>query len=416
VSRGPSSPSRDFRLLLLGQTLSQLGTQVSAVAIPLLAVLSLHASPWQLGLVSASSTLAFAVIGLQAGAWLDRLRRRPVLIAADLVRALLLASIPVGALLGRLTVTQLVVVSLLVGAARVFFDVGYTSYLPSLVGPDRLLAGNSALETVRAGGQIAGPGLGGWLVTLVGAADVVLVQVLTFTASGLALLAIRSREPAPSRPVSPTPLRTQIAAGLAFVRSKPVLRAIALASAASNFSFAMASAVTLLFLSRGLGLSPTRIGLTLTAGSVSVLLAASLTPGLARRLGSARVIWVALAVSAPVSLLTPLARPGWSVALVVVAFAVSEAGQIVYAITSGSLRQRLCPPDLLGRVSATMRFLIIGGFPLGALLGGLLGELLGLRLTLVLAGILLSAAPVPLYRALHGFRDTDDLPTWREDS
>ncbi len=155
---------RDFRLLLIGQTTSQLGSQVSAVAIPLLAVLTLGASPLQLGLVTAAGTVAFAVVGLPAGAWLDRCRRRPVLVASDLARAALPATIPLAALLGVLTITQLVVVSLLAGLARVFFDIGYQSYLPTVVGEDGLLTGNSARETVRASGQIAGPGVGGWLV------------------------------------------------------------------------------------------------------------------------------------------------------------------------------------------------------------------------------------------------------------
>src|SRR3954470_20977004 len=139
---------RDFRLLLIGQTTSQFGAQVSGVAIPLLAVLVLHASPLQLGLVTASGTLAFALIGLPAGAWVDRTARRPVLVAADLSRTVLMLSIPVAALCGALTIAQLIVVSLLAGFARVFFDVAYQSYLPSVVGRDGLLAGNSAMETV----------------------------------------------------------------------------------------------------------------------------------------------------------------------------------------------------------------------------------------------------------------------------
>jgi MFS family permease len=159
----PLLAHRDFRLLLLGQTTSQVGAQVSGVAIPLLAVLTLQATPLQLGLVTASSTLAFALVGLPAGAWMDHLRRRPVLVASDLIRALLLATIPAAAVLEALSVTHLVVVSLLTGFARVFFEVGYQSYLPSVVGKDRILAGNSSLETIRASGEPVGPGVGaGW--------------------------------------------------------------------------------------------------------------------------------------------------------------------------------------------------------------------------------------------------------------
>jgi MFS family permease len=190
---------RDFHLLLFGQTTSQLGAQVSGIAIPLLAVLTLHASPLELGLLTASGTLAFAVIGLPAGAWIDRCRRRPILVVSDLSRTALLATIPLAAFLDLLTFTQLIVVSLLTGFARVFFDVGYQSYLPTVIGRGNVLTGNSAMETIRASGQVVGPGLGGWLVGLVGATTVVLIQAATFAASALSLLAIRSPEPVIAR-------------------------------------------------------------------------------------------------------------------------------------------------------------------------------------------------------------------------
>lgn len=403
---------RDFRLLLVGQTTSQLGAQVSGVAIPLLAVLTLHASPFEVGLVTASSTLAFALIGLPAGAWLDRWRRRPILVASDLARAVLLATIPLAAVFGALTITQLVVVSLLTGFARVFFDVGYQSYIPSVIGKDRVLAGNSSMETIRASGQIVGPGLGGALVSLFGAASVVLIQVVTFAVSAVSLLAIRTREPVmPSHPDRPR-LRTQIVEGLTFVARNRILRATAIASAAGNFSFAIASAVTFIFMSRTLELPPAAIGLIVAAGSVTVMIGAALTPRLSRLVGSARIIWLSLAVTAPMTLLSPFAQPGWTVILVVVGAAAGEFGQIIYAITNVSLRQRLCPDRMLGRVTATMRFLILGLFPLGALLGGILGELIGLRATLWVSAGIMVLSFIPLFFALRHTRDVEELPDW----
>jgi MFS family permease len=399
---------RDFRFLLLGQTTSQLGTQVSGVAVPLLAVLTLNASPFQLGVLGAAGTLAFAVIGLQAGAWLDRMRRRPVLVASDVVRAVLLLTVPVAAWLDRLTIAHLLVVALLVGAARVFFDIGYQSYLPTVTGNDRLLAANSAMEALRAGGQVVGPGLGGGLVALAGAANVLLLQAVTFAVSAVSLLAIRTPEPAPPPPVGRVPLRTQIGAGLRFVLGDRVIRATAVTSALGNLSFAVASAVTVVFMVRDLGLSATGVGLVVAAGSVTVMAGAALTPRLARLVGEARIVWLSLAVTGPVGLLVPLARPGWGIALLVVGMAVGELGQIVYAITNVTLRQRRCPSDLLGRVSATMRFLIMGMFPLGALLGGVLGSLVGVRATLWVAGGLIVVSAVPVYRALrYADRGTD---------
>ncbi|GAB2673086.1 MFS transporter [Kribbella swartbergensis] len=398
---------RDFRWLLVGQTTSQFGAQISGVAIPLLAVLSLGATPFELGLVTASSTVAFALIGLPAGAWVDRWRRRRILVASDLVRAGLLATIPVAAVFGVLTITQLVVVSLLTGFARVFFDVGYQSYLPSVIGKDRLLTGNSAMETIRASGQIAGPGVGGWLVTAIGAANVVLIQAFTFLASAFSLLAIRAREEV-RRPTGDSRLWTEIREGLGYVARHRLIRSIAITSAVNNFSFAIASAVNFIFMVRTLGLSPTLVGIVLAVGSVTAMLGAALTPRLARRFGSARVIWLSLAVTGPLGVAGPLAQPGWLTLLLVVSAAVGEFGQIVYAITSVTARQRIVPERLLGRVNATMRFLLMGLFPLGALIGGVLGTLVGPRLTLLVATALILMSWLPVYYALEGAREVDE--------
>ncbi|WP_348789429.1 MFS transporter [Leifsonia sp. NPDC080035] len=408
-----SSPSlfasRDFRLLLAGQTTSQLGAQVSGVAVPLLAVVTLGASPFEVGLIGAASTLAFALIGLPAGAWIDRVRRRPVLIASDVVRALLLASIPLAALFGVLSVGQLLLVSLLTGFARVFFDVGYRSYLPSVIGRDRVLAGNSSLEFVRASGQVAGPALGGVLVTLTGAASVLLVQAGTFAASALCLVGIRSREETPVAS-SRRGMRHDIGEGLRFVLRSRALRATAIASALSNFSFAIASAVNMVFLSRTLGLPAALIGAVIAVGSVTVMIGAAFTTRLARAVGSARIVWLSLAVTAPLSLLGAFARPGWWTLLIVGGIAAGELGQIVYAITSVSLRQQVCPDRMLGRVNATMQVVVMGLFPVGAVIGGLLGDAIGARWTLVVAGGLLLVCPVLLRVALRGVREVAELP------
>ncbi|WP_216853281.1 MFS transporter [Phytoactinopolyspora halotolerans] len=399
----------DFRLLLLGQTTSQFGAQISGVAIPLLAVLTLDASPLELGLVTASATLAFALIGLPAGAWLDRVHRRPVLIASDLIRAALLCSIPLAAAFDALTITQLVVVSLLSGVARVFFDIGYQSYLPSVVGKDHVLAGNSALETIRASGQIVGPGLGGWLVALIGAAHVVLIQAFTFAISAASLAAIRGRERPVEKPTSGVRLRHEVGEGLRYVGRHPVLSAMAFTSAVSNLAFAIASAVTFIFMSRTLHLSPTAIGVVVALGAVFAMVGAACTPRLARRVGSARILWLVLAATGPVGLVMPLAQPGWLVVLLFVGMAAGEFGQIVYAIGSLSLRQRVCPDQMLGRVNATMRVIIMAAFPLGALFGGVLGEVVGTRGTLWVAAAMIMLAPLPVYRALRRIRDVEDV-------
>jgi len=343
------------------------------------------------------------------------MRRGPILIASDIVRALLFATIPLAAWLGMLSIAQLVVVSLLAGAARVFFDVGYQSYVPSVIGKEHVLAGNSAMEFLRASGQVAGPGLGGLLVSVLGAANLLLVQAVTFAVSAVSLLAIKTREvPVPVRDDRPT-LRADIAEGLRFVARNRILRSIALASALSNFSFAIASAVTIIFLVRALGLPAWGVGLAIAVGSVSVMVGSAWTPQLTRWIGSARIVWVALAVTAPFTIVGALAQPGWGVLLIVVSMAIGEFGQIVYSITNVSLRQRLCPDHILGRVNATMRVLIMGLFPLGALVGGVVGDILDARLTIVLAGVVALPAPLILYVALRRHRDVDDIPSWDQD-
>jgi MFS family permease len=401
--------SRDFRLLLAGQTTSQLGAQVSGVALPLLAVVTLHATPFEVGMLGAASTIAFAVLGLPAGAWIDRVRRRPLLVASDVVRALLLATIPLAALFGILSMWQLLVVALLAGVARVFFDVGYRSYLPAVIGRDRVLAGNSSLEFVRASGQVAGPALGGVLVALIGAASVVLVQAGTFAVSALCLVGIRAHEDLPERPEARPRMRDEIAEGLGFVFRSRVLRATAIASALSNFSFAIASAVNMVFLSRTLGLSPALIGVVIAVGSVTVMVGAAFTTRLSRAVGSVRIVWLSLALTAPLSLAGALAQPGWWTLLVVLGIAAGEFGQIVYAITQVSIRQQVCPDRILGRVNATMQVVVMGLFPVGALIGGVLGDAIGARWTLVVAGALLLVCPVALWVALRGVREVSEL-------
>lgn len=410
MSPGPLFASRDFRLLLAGQTASQLGTQVSSVALPLLAVLVLEAGSLEIGLINAAATLPFALVGLPAGASLDRMRRRPVLVASDVLRAAVLATIPIAAVLGVLSVAQLVVVSLLVGVGRVFFDIGYRSYLPSVVGRDHVLAGNASLEFVRASGQIVGPGLGGVLVSVVSAANVLLIQAVTFAVSALTLLGIRTREPDPVLNPAGPGLAGQVVEGLRFVWRHPLLRATAVASAAGNLSFALASAVSIVFMSRTLGLSPLGIGLVLSGSSAAVMVGAALTTKLAKVVGSGRLIWLSLAVTSPLTVLGALAQPGWGIILLFLGAVAGELGQIVYAITSLSLRQRVCPDHLLARVNATMTVLIMGLFPLGALAGGVLGELVGARGALLVASAALGVAPVVLYVALRHLRDLEEVP------
>lgn len=398
---------RDFRLLLSGAAASQLGTQVTLVALPLVAVLELEASALQVGLLTAAETAAFLLVGLPAGAWVDRMRKRPLLIRADIVRCVAMASVPPAAAAGVLTMAQLYAVALVTGVATVFFDVAHQSYLPQLLPREGLVAGNGALETVRSIAQVGGPGLGGGLVQLLGAATAILADSAGYLVSALLLLLIRTPEEQPA-PVPGRSLRAEIGEGVAYVLRHPLLRVIAAATAASNFFAALLMAVQTVFWVRVLQLSPTAIGLLLSVSALGGLTGALCAGPLARKVGQARLIRLSVTVSAPFALLWPLSGRGWGVLLFAAGSAVVLFGAVVYNVAQVSFRQSVCPPALLGRMNATMRFLAWGAMPLGALVGGAVAGAAGPRAALWLcaAGFLL----IPLPLLLSPLRRMRDLP------
>jgi MFS family permease len=377
---------RDFMLLWGGETVSHVGTQVSLVALPLLAVITLAATPFQTGLLTSAETLAFLLVGLPAGAWLDRMRRRPVMLIADVVRGVLLLSVPLAWWAGVLTFAQLAVVALLVGLATVFFDVAYQSYLPSLVGRSLLVDGNGKLESTRSLAQIGGPALGGGLVQLLSATTAVVVDSISYFLSALALGAIRTREPGPE-PVEHPRLRSQIAEGLRFVLRHPLLRPITACTGTSNFFSGVTAAVEVIFMARQLGLSAGVIGLLFSAGGIGGVFGALTSSWWARRVGQARTIWLVGVLTFPAALLVPLAEPGWRVSLIFISGLFVGYGVVVYNVAQVSFRQAITPDRLLGRMNASVRFLVWGTLPLGGFVGGVLGEWIGIRGTLWVAAI-----------------------------
>ncbi|WP_033819255.1 MFS transporter, partial [Kitasatospora sp. MBT63] len=408
LGRGPLLRHRDFRLLLSGAATSQFGSQVTLVALPLVAVLELDASPFQVGLLTAAETAAFLLVGLPAGAWLDRVRRLPVLIRADLVRCLAVASVPLAAVTDVLTMAQLYVVALVTGVATVFFDVAHQSFLPQLLPREQLVSGNGALETVRSVAQVGGPGLGGGLVQLLGAPLAIVADALGYLSSALLLLGIRTREPAP-QPVPGSSLRAEIGEGIGFVLRHPLLRVIAAATAASNLFSALLMAVQTVFWVRVLDLSPGAIGLLLSVSALGGLAGALCAGPLAKLVGQARLIWLSALVSAPFALLWPLSGRGAGVLLFGTASAVVLFGAVAYNVAQVSFRQAICPPALLGRVNATMRFLVWGTMPLGALAGGAIAASAGARNALWVCALGFLVVPLPLL--LSPLRTLRDLPT-----
>jgi MFS family permease len=387
---------------------SEVGTQTSLVAMPLVAVLTLHASPFEVGALTAAERAAFLLIGLPAGVWVDRMRRRSVMVVNDVFRGVLLLSIPIAAWLGVLTIWQLYGVALVLGVATVFFDIASQSYLPFLVGREHLVVGNARLETIRETGRIAGPGIGGWLVQLLTAPAAILADAASYLGSALFLGGIRSKEPKPGSD-GRRGLGHEMREGLAFVFRHPILRAIVACTATANLFFAVLLAVQIVFLVREVGLAAGQIGMLLMAAPLGGLTAALVASWLGRKVGSARMIWMADLVTAPFGLLLPLTEPGWRIVLFVIGSFMVHFGSVVYNVAQVSFRQTVTPEHLLGRMNATVRFVVWGTLPLGGLLGGVLGQTLGPRATLwiVPVGGLLGAVPL-LLSPLRGMRDVPE--------
>lgn len=386
---------RDFGRLWFGDTVSQFGTQVTVLAVPLTAVLYLNATRGEVGVLTALEFVAFLVIGLPAGAWCDRWRRRPVMITADLARFLLLLSIPAAAWAHALTIWQLFAVVLLVSVGTVFFDVAYQSYLPALVDADDLTEGNAKLQGSAAVAQVAGPSIAGFLIQLLRAPIAIVVDAASFAISALSIASIGKPEELPARPEFHR-LRAEIAEGLQVVRRQPVLRTLAAATATLNFFMAAFAAIVMIFLARTLGLSAGLIGVLMTVGSVGGLVGAVLTSAMSRRFGQARTAWIPLAIGCPVGLLIPLAHRGGQLALFIAGWFAFSFAITVYNIAGVTLRQTLCPPALLGRMNATMRFLSVGAMPVGALIGGALDVKFGPRTSLWITQIGQLAVPLIL--------------------
>jgi predicted MFS family arabinose efflux permease len=375
---------RDFMLLWSGQTVSEMGAAVTLLALPLTAVVVLRASTFQVGLLTSASTLAFALIALPAGAIVDRRPKRWLMIWCDAARALIIGSVPLAAAFGVLTMGQLYAVAISAGVCTVFFDVSYQSYLPGLISKEALADGNGKIGATQSFAQVAGPGLGGGLVGLFGAAGAMTANAISYVVSVVSLLAIRTREEPPP-PAPRQTLRAEIFEGLTFVVRDPILRSIAACTGTANLFGAIAAAVQIIFLVRVLHVRPADTGLLIAVGSLGGVAGGVLSGRLTAFLGSARVIWFSMLVLGLPQLITPLAEPGWRVALFPAGFAAFSFSAVVYNVAQVSYRQAICPPRLLGRMNAAVRWVVWGTLPLGGVLGGAFGTLLGVRPTLWIA-------------------------------
>jgi len=396
----------DFRRLWIGETTSALGSSVTAVALPLVALTGLHAGVVAVSLLSAAAWLPWLLIGLPAGAWVDRLPRRPVMMACDAVSMIPFASVPVAAYLGVLTLAQLLIVALLSGTAKVFATTAYRAFLPAVVGEEHLVEGNSRLQGGESAAQVAGPGLGGVIAQLLGAATGLVADAVSFAVSLACLRRITAVEPRPQR--ERRPLRAEIGDGLRFLRGDRLLRRLTLFGGAANLALTGFGAIEVAFLVRELRLGSAAVGGVLAATSAGGVAGAVIAPALVRRLGSARALLLCKAGTTPAALLIPLAGRGWGLVPFVVGTVVPVAGIVAGNVVSGGFFQRYVPRDLMGRVSTAMQVVNFGAIPVGALLGGQLADRLGYRAALwILLGGLVAATPL-LVSALGRRRD---LPT-----
>jgi MFS family permease len=389
------SATPDFVRLWTAQSVSLFGSEITFVALPLTAVLVLGASPTRMGLLAAAEKAPFLLVGLLAGVWVDRLRCRSVMVVADLGRAVLVGSIPVAAALGVLTMEQLYVVGFLAGILTVFFDVAYQSYLPALVSRDQLADRNSKLEASKSVAEMAGPIVASGLLQIASAPFALVVDALSFVLSGACLRSIATSGQ-PQVRTEHTSVLADVRLGIRLVLGHRVLRPIALCSATLNLFFRMLLAVYILYVTTQLHLPPAFIGVVFALGSLAGLVGALSSARLAQRFGTGPVIIGAAALSGLGGLTIALVDGDGlgTLPMLTAAQLLLMLGVPVYNINQLSLRQAMTPAAVRGRVNATMRCLVWGTMPLGALAGGVLGEAIGVRPTIALAalGMMLASA------------------------
>jgi MFS family permease len=390
----------DFLKLWSGQSISELGSQISLLAIPLLAAIDLHASPIEFSLLEVLGFLPFVLFALPAGAWVDRLPRRPVLIVGDSARAALLALIPVLWATDVLRMWQLLAIQFLVGVFTVVFDVAYMSYLPSLVARDQLVEGNSKLQLTVSLAQVAGPSTSGALVGAITAPYAIAVDAISFAASTGFMLAMRHRESRPERsPDAPRrELWPEVREGVRWVVGHPWLRALAACTGLSNFFSSVVFAILVLYLVRSLHLSSLEVGVVFALGSCGAIAGALLVTRIQRRLGVGPTIVGAILISSSADFAFPLAPHSFPLPALILGLGGGTFANVVYNVPQVSLRQAITPERLQGRMNAAMRWIVWGTIPLGALAGGALAEAYSLRLTLWVgaAGALVAILPVAL--------------------
>ena len=398
----------DFLRLWSAQTISVFGSQITMLALPLAALLLLDASATEIALLAALEWLPWLLFSLPVGALIDRVRRQPVLVLADVGRGVALASLPAAYAFDAMTLWQLYAVGFLMGVLTVFFDVAYQSYLPSLVERRQLADGNSKLEISRSGAQLAGPGAGGGLVQLLTAPVAILADAVSYLISATLLVRIK-REERFQKPADGTRLRHEIVEGIRFVFADRILRPSMAFVAISNFFGNVLWTVFIVYAVRRLGWSPGTIGLVLSLGNLGFLAGATLAPRVSTRFGVGPTMIASAMLGGWPCLAVPLAPAAYSVPLIVGALVVSSFAIVLYNVVAISLFQAITPDRLLGRMNASRRFVVWGVIPLGQLTSGGLAAWIGLRPTLLVGAVGASLAFLPLlFSPVRTLRDVPE--------
>jgi MFS family permease len=399
---------RDYRLLWLGETISTTGSAMAVVAMPLTAVLVLHSSTLVVGLLQAAAWLPALLIGLPAGAWVDRRRTRPVMVASDIAAFLLFVSVPVAAWAGLLTIGQLVAVAFLAGSARVFFSSSYGPFVRSVVATEHRAEANAKLEGSAGAAQLAGPGLGGLAAQLLGATSGLFANALSFAVSAFCLTRIRAVEPAPEPSPENASLRADIGEGLGFLIRDPYLRVVTFYMGAGNFGDCVLEAVVVVFLVRTVGVGPGLAGALVAAMGVGGIVGSMLATRVGQRLGTARGMLLCTALSSPCMLLVPATSRGAGLALFAIGSLVYMTGVAVTNILAATFSQSYVPARLLGRYGGTVNLVIRGTQPLGAVTGAVIGAAFGPRAAMWIAAAAITLSAGILF--IGPLRERRDLP------
>jgi MFS family permease len=409
----PLSKNSGFFKLWAGQGISAFGSLVTRTALPWAAIITLKAGALEMGLVSAAELAPGLIAGPFAGVWTDRLRRRPILIAADLGRALLLGSIPVAAVFGRLGIGQVYAVAFLSGMLTLLFDVAHLSYLPSLVRRGELVEANSRMRAASAVAEVSAFGSAGWLVQWLTAPFAILIDAISFLVSAAFLGAIRTHEPHPAGTAPRLDFRRELAEGWQALASDPVLKSVAVSEGLFALSFGIGSAVYMLFVTRDLGLPTGLLGMLFAVGGIASGLGARAAGPVARRYRLGRILIASLVVNGATRLLIPLAHGATlGSALLIAAQQAGDAAATIYMIKQSTLVQMVTPDRLRGRVNAGIRVSTIAATLGGALLGGVLGERFGARIVLIVSGSLPFVAAAMLWPSPVGrLREMPDATT-----